>query len=47
MGDLTDKLNYLIKIKEEIKKAIISKGVTVNDDDSFMSYADKIKQINS
>ena len=47
MSELANKLNYLKQIKEAIKQAIISKGVTVEDSDSFMSYADKIKQITS
>lgn len=45
MGTVSDKLNKLIATKTNIKNAIISKGVTVNDADTFSSYAEKISQI--
>lgn len=42
---IADKLAYLLETKEEIKQAIINKGVEVDDDASFRSYADKIELI--
>ena len=45
MGTTADKLNKLITTKTDIKNAIISKGVTINDTDTFSSYAEKISQI--
>lgn len=45
MGTLNDKLNYLSGTKEAIKTAIIGKGVTVADNDTFRSYAEKISNI--
>lgn len=43
MGTTTDKLNKLLQTKEDIKAAIQSTGETVLDDDTFASYADKIR----
>ena len=40
-----DKLNYLLETKEEIKAAIVAKGVSVSDTDTFRSYANKIAAI--
>lgn len=45
MGTVADKLNKLITTKNNIKNAIVSKGVTINDSDTFSSYAEKISQI--
>lgn len=45
MGTPEKKLDYLIQTKNEIKQAIIDKGVTVTDTDTFRSYADKIAEI--
>lgn len=45
MGTTADKLNKLITTKTSIKNAIISKGVAINDSDTFSSYAEKISQI--
>ena len=42
MGTISDKLNKLVTTKESIKSAIISKGVSVTDSDTFASYANKI-----
>ena len=47
MGTITDKLSKLVTTKESIKSAIISKGVSVTDSDTFASYADKILEIQS
>ena len=47
MGTLADKLNYLIGTKNAIKQAIIGKGITVNDNDTFRSYANKINSIST
>ena len=40
-----DKLNYLKGTKEAIKNAIVSKGVEVEEDATFRSYAEKIESI--
>lgn len=45
MGTITDKLTYLDGTKTAIKEAIVSKGVSVSDTDTFRSYADKISSI--
>ena len=45
MGTIADKLNKLLTTKASIKNAIITKGQTVSDDDTFASYADKILAI--
>ena len=42
MGTTIDKLNKLSETKEAIKSAIISKGQSISDSDTFASYADKI-----
>ena len=47
MGTITDKLNKLVETKSAIKTAIVNKGVTVTDTDTFASYADKINSISS
>ena len=41
----SDKLNYLIGTKNAIKEAIVEKGVEVSENDTFRSYAEKIKSI--
>ena len=45
MGTITDKLTYLQDTKTSIKNAIVSKGVSVSDSDTFRSYANKISSI--
>ena len=45
MGTISDKLSYLNNTKKNIKQAIINKGVTVSDTDTFRSYANKINSI--
>lgn len=45
MGTIVDKLSYLINTKDIIKQSIIDKGVSVNDNDTFRSYANKISSI--
>lgn len=40
------KLKYLAETKQEIRKAIISRRVDVDRDDTFRSYAEKIRSIN-
>lgn len=45
MGTTADKLNKLITTKTDIKTAIVEKGVEVLDNDTFASYADKIRSI--
>ena len=42
---IQDKLAYLEETKEAIKQSIIAKGVSVSDEDTFRSYADKIETI--
>lgn len=45
MGTIADKLTYLSATKTAIKSAIVNKGVSVADSDTFRSYADKIASI--
>lgn len=45
MSTINDKLNKLIDTKSAIKDALIAKGQTVSDTDTFASYADKIGNI--
>ena len=45
MGTITDKLNKLAETKSAIKTAIVNKGVSISDTDTFASYADKINAI--
>ena len=45
MGSISDKISYLEETKREIADAIVEKGQTVQDSDTFRSYADKIKKI--
>ena len=45
MGNINEKLNYLLQTKENIKQAIKGKGVEITDSDSFRSYAEKIGTI--
>ena len=40
-----DKLNKLLQTKQAIKQAIINKGGTVSDTDTFASYATKISEL--
>ena len=47
MGTIQDKLNYLNTTKGLIKQAIIDKGQTIADTDTFRSYTNKISAINS
>ena len=44
---IADKLNYLNQTKTAIKEAIINKGVSISDTDTFRSYADKINLIST
>lgn len=43
--DLQDNLDYLNNTKNLIKNAIINKGQTITNADTFRSYADKIENI--
>ena len=45
MGTIADKLNYLNTTKTNIKNAIVAKGVSVSENDTFRSYASKIADI--
>ena len=45
MGTINDKLAYLDDTKLAIKEAIQNKGVSVTDEDTFRSYAEKISSI--
>lgn len=40
-----NKLQAILSSKEAIKNAISAKGVSITDDDTLDSYADKISQI--
>ena len=45
MGTTADKLNKLLNTKQEIKQAIVDKGVEVGDDTKFSDYPAKINAI--
>lgn len=45
MSTTADKLNYLLDTKNAIKEAIIAKGATIEESDTFRSYADIISNI--
>lgn len=45
MGTTADKLSYLAGTKDAIRSAISAKGVSVSDEDTFRSYAEKIASI--
>ena len=47
MGTIADKLTYLDGTKVAIKDAIVLKGGTVAEGDTFRSYADKIAALPS
>ena len=47
MGTIADKLLYLDGTKQAIRSAIESNGVYVDDDDTFRSYAEKIRLSNT
>ena len=47
MGTINDKLNYLNETKNQIKNAIVEKGVEISETDTFRSYADKISNISA
>jgi len=47
MGTISDKLTYLNGTKTAIKNAIIEKGGTVGNNDTFRSYANKIRSLPS
>lgn len=42
---VVDKLNYLLETKRQIKEKLIEKGVSIENTDSFRSYANKIEQL--
>lgn len=42
---IADKLDYLLNTKSQIKQAIVEKGVSISDTDSFRSYTDKIAKL--
>lgn len=45
MSTIRQKLDYLNDTKYEIRQAIISRNVSIDDSDTFRSYAEKIKSI--
>lgn len=45
MGTIADKLSYLGETKREIREAITEKGVEVSENNTFRSYADLIRAI--
>ena len=47
MATIAENLQTLKDIKDDIKDAIIEKGVSVADSDSFSTYAGKIGEINN
>jgi len=47
MGTTSTKLNYLNQTKNLIAQAIRGKGVEVDTNSTFRSYANKIRQINA
>ena len=47
MGTIDNKLKYLKETKAQIAEAIKDQGVTVEQSDTFRSYADKIRSISS
>lgn len=42
---VTEYLNHLLETKKQIKEALESQGIPIWDDDTFRSYAEKIKSI--
>lgn len=47
MGTLQAKLEKLIATKADLKAALIERGQPVSDEDTFASYADKVRAIQS
>lgn len=47
MSNLENKLQYIKETKAAIKEAIISKGIQIQNSDTFRSYADKINNIDT
>lgn len=47
MGTIENKLKYLKETKAQIANAIIDQGVTIDQKDTFRSYAEKIRSISS
>lgn len=47
MGTLNEKIQYLSQTKGLIKEAIIAKGQSISDSDTFRSYVDKISAIDT
>lgn len=45
MATIAEKLEYLDETKTQIKNALISKGATIADDDTFRSYATTITNL--
>lgn len=45
MGTINDKIDYLNETKNLIKQAIVNKGQSIQEDDTFRSYAEKIQNI--
>jgi len=43
--DLKDNLDYLEETKNQIKQALINKGASISDSDTFRSYVDKINNL--
>lgn len=47
MGTIAEQINYLAETKTAIKEALVAKGVSVGETDTFRSYAEKIGEIQS
>lgn len=45
MGNLSEKIKYLLETKKLIKEAILDMGVVVYNTDTFRDYVDKIRNI--
>lgn len=45
MGTTAEKLYKILDSKEEIKKALIAKGINITDETTFAEYAEKINEI--
>lgn len=47
MTTVSKKLEKIIQAKTDIAAAITEKGVTITEADTFLEYADKIREITS
>ena len=47
MGTVADKLAYLADTKDDIRAALVEKGLDVPESTPFRQYAEKIREISS